>query len=150
MASSFAKLINPPEIFDKKLKGACQRIVSAKINYPELVGGTDRLDTILMQAAKGRIVSKIGAEGVWLCGVLPCEKWRAGLGIAFKIEDGDDKRARAAISVEVLRQIEILSAEDLQDYSPLPIKNRRGDTVGKVEPKFNLRIATENTEIFEI
>lgn len=138
MAKSFAKLIYMPESFDEKLKYACQKIVSAKMNYPELVGGTDRLDTILMRAAKGRIVSKIGAEGVWLCGVLPCEKWRAGLGIAFKIEDGDDKRARAAISVEVLRQIGILSAEDLQAYSPLPIKNRRGDIVGKVKVSFNL------------
>ena len=150
MAKSFAKLVNLPESFDEKLKCACKRIISAKINYPELVGGTDRLDTILMRAAKGGIVSKIGAEGVWLCGVLSCEKWKTGLGIALKIEDGDDKRARAAISVEVLRQLGILSAEDLQDYSPLPVKNRRGDTVGKVEPKFNLRIATENTEIFEI
>ena len=138
MAKSFAKLVNPPESFGEKFKCACQRIVSAKMNYPEFVGGTDRLDTVLMQTAKGKIISKIGAEGVWLCGVLPSEKWKTGLGIAFKIEDGDDKRARAVISVEVLRQLGILSAEDLQDYSPLPIKNRRGDMVGKVKANFDL------------
>lgn len=143
MGRSFAKLVNPPESFDKDLKNACQKIVSAKMNYPELIGGTDRLDTVLMQMAKGKIVSKIGAEGVWLCGVLPCEKWKTGLGIALKIEDGDDQRARAAISVKVLRQLGILGAEDLQDYSPLPIKNRRGDLVGRVESRFDLSFTAE-------
>jgi L-asparaginase II len=56
----------------------------------------------------------------------------------LKIEDGDDKRARAVISVEVLRQLGIFEAAKLKDYSPLPIKNRRGDLVGRVEASFNL------------
>jgi len=34
-------------------------------DYPELIGGTiDRLDTEMMRAAKGRLISKVGAEGV--------------------------------------------------------------------------------------
>ncbi len=144
MARSFAKLINPPESFDENLKNACRKIVSAKINYPELVGGDERLDTILMQTAKGKIISKIGAEGVWLCGVLPNEKWKSGLGIALKIEDGDDKRARAVISIEVLRQLGIFSAETLENLSPLPVKNRRGDLVGKVEAKFDFNAKTRS------
>lgn len=138
MAHSFAKLVNPPEHFDENLKNACRRIISAKTNFPELVGGTERLDTLLMQAGKGKFISKIGAEGVWLCGILPSEKYPKGLGIALKIEDGDDQRARAAISVEVLRQLEIFGAEDLQNYSPLPVKNRRGDLVGKVKAGFEI------------
>jgi L-asparaginase II len=108
------------------------------MNYPELVGGTERLDTLLMAAARGKFISKIGAEGVWLCGVLPNPRWKKGLGIAMKIEDGDDKRARAAISVEVLRQLGIFDESKLKNYSPLPIKNRRGETVGRVEASFSL------------
>jgi L-asparaginase II len=138
MAKSFAKLVFPPEIFSDELRKACLRIVTAMLNYPELIGGTERLDTILMQAARGQFVSKIGADGVWLCGVLPSPQWKKGLGIALKIEDGDDKRARAVISVEVLRQLGIFDKETLEDYSPLPIKNRRGDTVGRVEASFVL------------
>ena len=106
------------------------------MNYPELVGGTERLDTLLMAAARGKFISKIGAEGVWLCGVLPSPRWKKGLGIAMKIEDGDDRRARAVISVEVLRQLGIFEAKTLSNYSPLPIKNRRGDVVGRVEANF--------------
>jgi len=40
--------------------------------------------------------------------------------------------------VELLRQLEILGAGDLHDISPLPTKNWRGDTVGRVEPSFDL------------
>ena len=50
MARSFAKLVNPPDNFDEKLKNACEKIVAAKLKFPELVGGTERLDTLLMQA----------------------------------------------------------------------------------------------------
>jgi L-asparaginase II len=138
MAKGFLKLVFPPESFDAELREACRRVVTAMMNYPELVGGTERLDTLLMQAARGRIVSKIGAEGVWLCGVLPSPRWKRGLGIALKIEDGDDKRARAVISTEVLRQLGIFEEKTLKDYSPLPIKNRRGEIVGRVEASFKI------------
>ncbi|CAN5768191.1 asparaginase [soil metagenome] len=138
MARSFAKLVNPPESFDEKLKTACGKIVEAKTKFPELIGGTERLDTLLMRAGRGKFISKIGAEGVWLCGVLPSEKFPKGLGIALKIEDGDDKRARAVISVEVLRRLGIFDAETLKEISPMPILNHRNDAVGKVKAVFNL------------
>jgi L-asparaginase II len=150
MARSFAKLVFPPEDFDDELREACRRIVTAMMNYPELIGGTERLDTILMQAARGKFISKIGADGVWLCGVLPNAKWKKGLGIALKIEDGDDKRARAVVSIEVLRQLGIFERETLTNYSPLPVKNRRGDIVGRVEPNFNLKLKQDGQDIQDI
>jgi len=138
MAKSFARLVCPPKDFDEETREACRRIVAATVAHPEMIGGTDRLDTMIMQSAKGKIVSKIGAEGVYSAGVLPSPKYKSGLGIAFKIEDGDDKRARAVVLVELLRQLEILDANALADISPLAIKNRRGETVGRVEASFNL------------
>ena len=139
MAKSFARLVFPPKTFDDETREACRRIVSATVAYPEMIGGTDRLDTMIMRAARGRIVSKIGAEGVYSAGVLPSAQYKTGLGIAFKIEDGDDKRARAVVLVELLRQLEIISANVLSDISPLTIKNRRGKTVGRVEAIFRIR-----------
>jgi len=131
MARSFANLIGPAK-FPDTVQSACSRIVSAMLQYPELIGGTTRLDTMLMQAAPARLISKVGADGVWLCGVLPCDLWPKGLAIALKVEDGDDNRARPVIAVEVLRRLGILSATDLTDLSPMPIKNRRGKIVGHV------------------
>ena len=143
MARAFAKLVFPPKGFDKNLQKASLQIVSAMMNFPEMIGGTKRLDTLIMQAAKGKIVSKIGAEGVYLAGVLPSEQWKTGLGIAFKIEDGDDQRARAVVAIEILRKVGILNEsndERLRQYSPIVIKSRRGDTVGTVVSSFDLKI----------
>ena len=65
--------------------------------------------------------------------MLPCEKWPTGLGIALKIEDGDDYLSRPVVTVEVLRQLGILESNDLPELSPMPIKNRRGNVVGRIE-----------------
>jgi len=133
MAKCFLNLISPPKEFPSDVKAACSRLVSSMTSFPELIGGVDRLDTMLMQAAPGKIISKVGADGVWLCAILPAERSPRGLSIAVKVEDGDDKRARPVIAVELLKRFEVLSADDLPELSPMPIKNRRGDTVGRVE-----------------
>jgi L-asparaginase II len=141
MAKSFARLVFPPKSFDAETREACRRIVSAMVTYPEMIGGTDRLDTIIMQALRGKIVSKIGAEGVYTAGVLPSQKWKTGLGIAFKIEDGEDKRARAVVAIELFRRLGILdekAAETLDEFSPMLIINRRDNKVGEVKASFNL------------
>lgn len=131
MAKSFVNLLSPTR-FPEPTDLACSRIVSAMLRYPELIGGSTRLDTMLMQAAPNKFISKVGADGVWLCGVLPSEKWPTGLGIALKIEDGDDYLSRPAVTVDLLRQLGVLESTDLPELSPLPIKNRRGDTVGQI------------------
>lgn len=137
MAKSFINLISPIK-FPAPTRAACSRIVAAMIAHPELIGGSERLDTKLMLAASGRIISKVGADGVWLCGILPSDRWPTGLGIALKVADGDDYRGRPVIAVEVLRQLGMLSTNDLPELSPSPIKNRLGDNVGEVRAAFSL------------
>lgn len=133
MARGFMSLIRPPQSFDAATRAAAERIVSVMARFPELVGGTDRLDTILMQAAEGRVISKIGAEGIWLCGVLPSDHYPTGLAIALTVEDGDDRRARPVTAVAVLKRLGILPDDAFPELSPMPVKNRRGDVVGRVE-----------------
>jgi L-asparaginase II len=137
MAKSFANLISPVQ-FDAETQAATRRIVSAMATYPHLIGGTDRLDTVLMEAAAGRIISKVGADGVWLCGVLPSEKYPTGLGVALKIEDGDDFLSRPAVAVEILQRLGVLDRGTLPQFAPMPIKNRRGDTVGEIVPRLSI------------
>jgi L-asparaginase II len=150
MALMYARLVSPPVEFDEKTRSACARIVSAMTTYPELVGGSSaRLDTEIMRAAKGRLVSKVGAEGVYTVGVLPCEDWPRGLGVALKIEDGDDHRARPTVVIESLRQLGILADQSLEAvsrYAFFPVRNRRGDVVGEVSPEFELN-RTGNTRV---
>ena len=144
MALAFARLVSPPEEFEKDTRDACSRIVRVMTTYPELIGGThDRLDTEIMKAAPGRVVSKVGAEGVYTAGVVPCNEWPEGLGLALKIEDGDDHRARPTVVLEALRQLQVLRDESLEAvsrYAFFPVKNRRGDVVGEIRASFELRV----------
>lgn len=148
MALMYAHLVAPPEKFDAATRKACERIVRAMIAYPEMIGGTkDRLDTELLRAGGGRLISKIGAEGVYTVGVRPSGKWPHGLGLAVKIEDGDDQRARPPAVIEALKQLGVLNDRDLialSAYSPTPIRNRRGDRVGEARAAFQLEIANSS------
>ena len=103
---------------------------------------SNRLDTEIMRAAPRRVISKVGAEGVYTAGVMPCEEWPNGLGLALKIEDGDDKRARPTVVVESLRQLGVLRDESLEavaKYAFFPVRNRRGDLVGEISASFALK-----------
>ena len=133
MARCFANLINPPDRFSEDVKHACRRLVAAQLANPHLIGGTERLDTMLMQASPGKITSKVGADGVWLCGILPNGRHPNGLAVALKIEDGDDRRARPVVAVALLKQLGILPENALPELSPMPLRNRRGDVVGRVQ-----------------
>jgi L-asparaginase II len=145
MALMYARLVATPAEFDEQTRNTCARIVAAMTSHPELIGGAaDRLDTEIMRAAPGRLVSKVGAEGVYTVGVLPSKDWPRGLGLAIKIEDGDDHRARPTVVIESLRQLGILADESLEAvarYAFFPVRNRRGDVVGEVAPHFKLNQA---------
>jgi L-asparaginase II len=142
MALAYARLVAPPAAFDKETRDACRRIVSAMRAHPELVGGTrERLDTELMRAAKG-VISKVGAEGVYTVGVEPSARWPRGLGLALKIEDGEDRRARPTVVIESLRQLGVLddaTLAELAPYAKFVVRNHRGDAVGEVRASFELK-----------
>src|SRR5258707_13531620 len=144
MGLMYARLVWPPESFDAVTRIACTRVVKAMIDFPQMVGGTkDRLDTELIKAGKGRLISKIGAEGVYTVGVLPCAEWPSGLGLALKIEDGDDHRARPPAVIDALRQLNILATDELAalaSYAATVIKNRRGERVGEARAAYTLEI----------
>ncbi len=142
MALMYARLVAPPKGMDDKTRAACERIVAAMTTHPEMVGGTiERLDTELMRASGGRLISKVGAEGVYTVGVRPSAEWPRGLGLALKIEDGEDRRARPTVVIESLRQLGALSRaalDALAPYSSFPVQNHRGDKVGEVRASFEL------------
>jgi L-asparaginase II len=142
MALTYARLVRPPDSFDAETRAASARIVAAMRAHPELVGGmSERLDTELMRAAGG-VVSKVGAEGVYTVGIQPSARWPRGLGLALKIEDGEDKRARPTVVIESLRQLGVLdddALERLARYAKFVVRNHRGDKVGEVHASFELK-----------
>ena len=119
---------------------AAQRIVRAMTSYPEMVGGTARLDTDLLRASRGALICKVGAEALYSVGVLPCERYPRGLGIAIKIIDGAYRGLGVAV-IETLAQLNILDKDqqaDLATYHRPVMKNHRGLLVGEVSAAFTL------------
>lgn len=141
MAMSFARL-GQPDFWPEPRRTAVARIGQAMSRYPEYVGGTMlRLDTDLMRAAGGAVISKVGAEGVF-CAATLANGDQPALGLALKILDGDTpQRARNPAFVEALRQTGMISEgtlEQLESYWQEEIHNRPGDVVGVVRPAFTL------------
>lgn len=85
-----------------------------------MVGGRhDRLDTSLMKAVPGRLVSKAGMEALRGMAILPGARVGTQVacasGLALKIEDGDGfHRGTWAASVEALRQAGMLDGQALR------------------------------------
>jgi L-asparaginase II len=109
--------------------------------HPELVGGERRnLDTALMRAAPGALVSKGGAEGVQAVGIMTGEAGEAGRearGLAIKVEDGDAAhRARNVITVAALRELGVLDAAAVEgrlaEFAAPPVLDPRGAPSGEM------------------
>lgn len=132
IALGYARLVAPnapPE---------AARVAAAMMNHPELVAGTERIDTDLMRVRPGKLLSKVGAEGVHVCAVPPTDRVPSGLGIAVKIEDGDSFRARNAAILAALVQLEVLSKEeetDLRARYCRPVTTNRKQVVGEIRAK---------------
>lgn len=105
------------------------RIVHAMQTRPFLIGGTDRFDSALIEATEGRVISKIGAEGVHSVAIID-----DGIGIAIKVEDGA-QRAQYPAVIRALQHFGALSGDlppRLAEYMPRLLRNTRGEVVGEV------------------
>lgn len=124
VARAYAILADPSALPADDPRTALERhyltIRDAMIAHPELVGGTrDRLDTSLMKAVAGRVVSKSGMEALRGVGILRGPRGNGAeapaSGMAIKIEDGDGyDRGTWAASVEALRQAGVLEGQALR------------------------------------
>ncbi len=124
VAQAYALLAEPTAVAKKdpraSLAQALTLVRDAMLANPEMIGGRhDRLDTSLMKAAEGRLISKAGMEALRAIAILPGlrtgKQIEVATGMAVKIEDGDGHdRATWAASVEALRQAGVLDAQALR------------------------------------
>jgi L-asparaginase II len=152
-ALAFARFCDPRELPEARAS-ACRKITSAMTAHPEMVSGYGEFDEQLMKAGMGKIVCKRGAEGYQIVGLLPGTMGAdtPGLGVAIKVSDGDasrlgsglesTNRVRPSVTLEILRQLGVLSAEQEQalvGFGPeKAITNHRGIVTGKSHPVFKL------------
>lgn len=133
LALGFARLGTPPSSYRNERKQACDIIIDAIRHSPFLLAGTDRFDTDLIHATNGRIIGKMGAEGVYAFTV-PGQD----IGAAIKITDGADRALYPAV-VEILHQLKLIEANELMKLRPYHkpnLLNRHGEIVGMIQPEF--------------
>ncbi|MFN2113122.1 MAG: asparaginase [Anaerolineales bacterium] len=144
-ACAWARLMDPSDLPAARA-AACRRITAAMGDHPFLVAGPGRFDTRLMKASAGKLVAKAGAEAFQAIGIYPgaIAPGSPALGIAIKIADGDQgKRARRAVTLEILRQLGVLSTQELGGLTDLgPVQTYRNQceiAIGEGKPCFQLQ-----------
>jgi len=86
-----------------------ERISRAMTMNPIMISDNNKFDTEIIKASHGQVIGKGGAEGIQcLC------KVNEGIGLALKVEDGS-KRAKHAVSLHLLKQLEWISDLRIQD-----------------------------------
>ena len=103
-------------------------MTTAMGKYPFLVGGTERVDSIIIEETGGRVITKVGAEGVHSAVILD-----AGIGIALKVEDGSPRAQHPAL-IRILQELDALPdplPASLAELVSRPVRNSRGEIVGE-------------------
>jgi L-asparaginase II len=109
---------------------AAARLRVAVAKAPFFVGGTGRFDTRVMQAMGERVFCKVGAEGMH-CAALP----ELGLGIAIKMDDGNNARAVEVVMAALIERLLAPGGEAgalLAELSNRPLSNWNGIEVGRL------------------
>ncbi len=150
-ALGMARLCDPRTLTETRAT-ACEKITTAMTTHPEMVSNYGEFDCELMKTGAGKIVTKRGAEGFQIIGLMPGVYGENGVGIAFKVTDGDSSRmnddlessarVRPAITLEILRQLKALNEAQLQSLAKFgptkQLKNHRKIITGESHPVFDL------------
>jgi L-asparaginase II len=130
-AGAFALLAQPRAAPDE-LREPLERVAAAMARHPDLIGGTGRFDTRLMEGTRSRLLAKGGAEGVQGIAARP-----TGSGMCLKVRDGA-ARAVAPATLEILRHAGWIDGKTLQSLDDLwrpAIANYSQTRVGRVEAR---------------
>ncbi|PLX42541.1 MAG: asparaginase [Deltaproteobacteria bacterium] len=127
--ASFAWPEGNPALSRERIS-AIRTLMRSCLDNPEMVAGDERICTEAMRAAPGRVIAKTGAEASYGIAFID-----AGVGVAFKVEDGN-MRALEPIVVELMLRMGTISEEEaapLSRFRRVSIKNHRRETVGLIE-----------------
>lgn len=129
LAQGFARMATGVGLGQERAKAA-RRLFAACMAEPFYVGGTDRFDTRLMNVAKGRVFTKVGAEGVF-CAAVP----ELGLGIALKCDDGASRAAEVVVAAVIARLLQgDPLADEIAEFARPRLTNWNGIEVGGLRP----------------
>ena len=129
---------------------SASRVVDAMTSFPYHVAGAWSITTPLLDAFRGELLAKEGAEGFYGMALAPSmagaltERLRltddVALGIALKIDDGSMNRGRNPVILKTLELlgVDVAARPELQRYRDWPLRNVAGTLVGDVRAEFEL------------
>ncbi len=128
-AFGFARMATGEGLSPELASGA-QKLFDAATAHPHLVAGTGHPDTLLMRAFGGRLMQKVGAEGVQ-CGAIRDKGW----GYALKCDDGNLAASQAMLAMILLRHADPDSEQQalLETLAHQPIRSVRGAQVSELQ-----------------
>ena len=138
LAHGFARLATGVGLSTDHARAAL-RLRQAVASAPYFVAGSGRFDTRVMERLGQRVFCKVGAEGVF-CAALP----EPGLGVAIKVDDGNNSRAAEVVMAAVIEALVRLDDGErlfLRGLSDLPLVNWNRIEVGRLQASAGLRAA---------
>jgi L-asparaginase II len=121
LAFAMARLVDPVDLDDTTATATVPVVEAAQLAW--WVSGTDRTEVTVATNAEQPVVTKGGAEGVFMA-ALP----EQGKGLALKAEDGSQRAAQAAIQA-ILGHLGVLDGDGVR---PDPVRNKADVIVGGV------------------
>jgi L-asparaginase II len=131
LAHAFARVATGVGLREGHARAAL-RLRQAVARAPYMVAGTGRFDSRVMERLGERVFCKVGAEGVH-GSALP----ELGLGVAIKMDDGNNARACEVLMAHAVEQLLPLQGEDaafVHGLSHVTMRNWNGLTVGALRP----------------
>jgi len=128
MAHAYARLGNL-DGFSKDLQSAAERIFRVMFQNPEMIAGTGGFCSELMRVTHGKLVGKVGAEGIYCVGVR-----QRKLGLAVKLESGC-KEMLPPVVIRLLQELDVLSPQELtrlSEFQIIPNLNDVKTQVGEI------------------
>jgi L-asparaginase II len=138
LALAFARVATGVGLSAERSRAAA-RLRAAVAKAPFHVAGSGRFDTKVMQRLGERVFCKVGAEGVF-CAALP----EQGLGVAIKVDDGNNARAAEVVMAAAIEALVRLSDDErvfMRGLSDVTLKNWNGIEVGALRATAELRRA---------
>jgi L-asparaginase II len=137
LAQAFAKVATGQGL-DADRARAARRLREAVARAPQMVAGTGRFDSRVMQQFGERLFCKVGAEGVY-CAAIP----GAGFGVAIKMDDGNTARAAEVAMAAVIERLVPMQGDDdaalVRSLSDVVMRNWNGIEVGRLRATEALR-----------
>jgi L-asparaginase II len=134
LARAMARFAEPKE-WKEPVAGACRRLFDAVVAEPHFLSGRRRFDLAVMTAGHRRVICKSGAEGVVALALRPPRAGLPALGVAIKIDDGN-QRGYYRPALELLRWLGFdppATPEELSSAVDPVLHNYRGLEIGRME-----------------